>query len=165
MAESAKWRAGLARAIFRSHMTAHDRNRQWGFAWVALAIAIALHVVDEAITGFLPLYNSIVASLRGSYSWIPLPTFSFSVWITGLAIGVLLLLALSPLVFAGNRIFRPIAFFLGILMILNALGHIGGSILLGTLAPGVVSSPILLLAATALLIATYRVRLSKTDSR
>ena len=50
-------------------------------------------------------------------------------------------------------------------MILNALGHIGGSIFLGTLAPGVVSSPILLLAATALLIATYRVRLSKTDAR
>lgn len=97
-------------------------------------------------------------SLRDSYSLVLLPTFSFSVWITGLITGVLLLLALSPLVFAGEGIFRPISYFLGVLMILNALGHIGGSIYLGVLAPGVVSSPILLLAAIALLIATYRAR-------
>lgn len=104
MVDSRMRRAGLDRTIHVLPMTAHDRNRQWGFAWMALAIAVALHVMDEAMTGFLPLYNSVVESLRDSYLWIPLPTFSFSVWITGLSIGVLLLLALSPLVFAGNRI-------------------------------------------------------------
>jgi hypothetical protein len=139
-------------------MTAMDRITQWGIAWVALTIAIALHVTDEAVTGFLPLYNSIVESLRDSYAWIPLPTFGFATWITGLTIGVLLLLGLSPLVFAGKRIFRPISYFLGFLMTLNALGHIGGSIYLGTFAPGVASSPILFLAAIALLVATHRVR-------
>ncbi len=139
-------------------MTVDHRNSQWGFAWLALAIAIALHVVDEASTGFLPLYNSIVASLRDAYPWVPLPTFSFSVWIAGLTIAVLVLLALSPLVFAGNRLLRPIAFLLGVLMILKGLGHIGGSIYLGGLAPGALSSPVLLLTAIALLITTYRVR-------
>lgn len=133
-----------------------NETRQWGNAWVALAIAIALHVADEAITEFLPLYNSIVLSLRENYPWVPLPTFDFSTWLGGLITGVILLLSLSPLVYAGKRIFRPISYFLGTLMTLNALGHIGGSIYLGTLAPGVISSPVLLLAAVALVIAAAR---------
>jgi zinc transporter ZupT len=132
--------------------------RNWGTAWISLAIAIALHVIDEALTDFLPLYNSVVQSLRESYSWIPLPTFSFQTWITGLSLGVLILLGLSPLVFAGNRVLRPLSYILGILMVANALGHVGMSIYLAELAPGVYSSPILLLAALALLITTYRCR-------
>jgi len=132
--------------------------RNWGIAWVSLALAIALHVADEALTGFLPLYNVVVESLRESHSWIPLPTFSFTVWITGLSIGVLALLGLSPLVFAGSRPLRPVAYFLGILMVGNAIGHIGASFYWGKLVPGVYSSPILLAAALALLITTYTTR-------
>jgi hypothetical protein len=141
-----------------------DRTRQWGRAWLFLTIAIALHVIDEALTGFLPLYNSIVESLRESYSWIPLPTFSFSNWLTGLIIGILILFSLSPLVFAGNRYLRPVSYVLGVLMVGNALGHVGASLYWGALAPGVLSSPILLLAALALLVATSRVKPSP-DSR
>lgn len=107
---------------------------------------------------FLPLYNSLVHSLQVSYPWIPLPTFSFTVWITGLSIGVLTLLGLSPLVFAGSRFLRPVAYFLGILMLANAMGHIGASFYWGKLVPGVYSSPILLVAALALLITTYAAR-------
>jgi len=132
-----------------------DPIKKWGIAWVSLALAIALHVTDEALSGFLPLYNSVVKSLRESYSWIPLPTFSFPEWITGLTVGVLILLGLSPLVFAGSLILRPVSYFLGILMVANAIGHIGASIYWGKLAPGVFSSPLLLVAALALLIATY----------
>ena len=142
-------------------MTTMDRTRQWGIAWVVLAITIAAHVADEALTGFLPLYNSIVYSLRDTYAWIPLPTFSFSVWLSGLICGVTLLLVVAPMVFAGNRLLRPISYFLGVLMTLNALGHIAGSIYLRSLAPGVISSPALLLAAVALLIATARFQPSK----
>lgn len=137
-------------------MTTMKETRQWGNAWVVLAIAIALHVADEALTEFLPLYNSIVLSLRENYPWVPLPTFDFSIWLGGLIAGVILLLSLSPLVYAGIRIFRPISYFLGTLMTLNALGHIVGSIYLGTLAPGVISSPVLLLAAVALVLAAAR---------
>jgi len=136
------------------------RTKQWGLAWVALAIALGLHVVDEAITGFLPLYNSTVGTIRDFYPWIPLPIFTFSVWLTGLIAGVLILLLLSPMVFNGNKIFRPISYFLGLLMTLNALAHIGGSLYLDALAPGVLSSPVLLVAAVALLVTTRRVRQS-----
>ncbi len=134
-------------------------------AWVLLALAIALHVTDEALTGFLPLYNSIVESLRESYPWVPLPTFSFPVWLSGLVIGILVLLSLSPLVFAGSTYLRPVSYGLGVLMTGNALGHIGASIYWGILAPGVLSSPILLLAALALLITTDRDRRSARDLR
>ncbi len=146
-------------------MTTTSRTRQWGMAWVFLALAIALHVTDEALTGFLPLYNSIVESLRESYPWVPLPTFSFPVWLTGLVIGVLVLLCLSPLVFGGSAFLRPVSYVLGVLMTGNALGHIGASIYWGILAPGVLSSPILLLAALALLINTDRDRRSARDLR
>ncbi len=131
-------------------------NRSWGIAWVSLVFALALHVVDEALTGFLPFYNAIVSTLREAYSWVPLPTFSFSAWITGLVIGVLLLLSLSPLAFAGSRGLRPVSYFLGVLMIANGFGHIGATIYLGKPAPGVYSSPVILAAALALVITTYR---------
>ena len=85
-------------------------------AWVFLALAIALHVTDEALTDFLPLYNSIVESLREEYAWILLPTFSFPVWLSGLAIGVLALLSLSPLVFGGRAFLRPVSYVLGVFM-------------------------------------------------
>ena len=126
-------------------------------AWLFLAVALGLHVIDEAATGFLPLYNSLVTSLRESYSWMFLPTFSFSVWITGLIIGVGVLLALSPLVFSGNTHLRPVSYFLGVLMTFNALAHFAGSLYLGEIAPGALSSPILLVAAVVLLITTRRV--------
>jgi len=78
-------------------------------AWVFLTLAISVHVIDEALTGFLPLYNAIVESWRESNQWVPLPTFSFSVWITGLVLVVSALFGLSPFVFRGSAFLRPIA--------------------------------------------------------
>lgn len=145
-------------------MMADIRIRQWGTAWVALSITLGLHVADEATTNFLPLYNSIVATIRESYPWIPLPTFTFSVWLTGLILGVLVLLSLSPMVFAGNPKLRPVSYLLGSLMTLNAMAHIGGSIYLRALAPGALSSPVLLVAAVALLVTTHRVQQSASGA-
>ena len=128
-----------------------------GIAWVCLALALALHVADEALTGFLPVYNSIVESVRESWWWIPLPTFGFDMWLAALVLGVLLLLGLSPLVFAGKSYMRPFAWILGILMVGNALGHMGASVYWGKPAPGVYSSPVLLTAAVFLILTTARV--------
>jgi hypothetical protein len=88
--------------------------------------------------------------------WIPLPTFEFTEWITGLAAAVVLLLALSPLVFRGVRAMRPLSFVLGGLMILNGMQHIGGSIYMGALMPGVLSSPLLLAASIWLIVTAQR---------
>jgi hypothetical protein len=115
-------------------------------AWLLLAFAIALHVTDEALTGFLPVYNETVQSLR-----LPLPTFTFAVWITGLAGGVLLMLAVAP-AFGRNRVWTiRVAWVLGILMVANAIGHTAGTVYFARPMPGFWSSPLLLAAALGML--------------
>jgi hypothetical protein len=123
-------------------------------------VAIALHVADESITGFLSVYNPTVLALRPSGWWFP-PTFTFRVWLTGLILAVLLGLAISPFFFRGERWVRPLGYFLAVLAgVLNALGHITGTILGHTVLsvrfarpmPGFYSSPILLGAAAYLLV-------------
>ncbi len=131
-------------------------QKRCGIAWVTLVAALAIHVADEALTGFLPFYNSIVLSIRESYPLFPMPVFTFPVWLGGLVTVVLGLFLLSPLVFRGHKALHYLAYFLSILMLLNGLGHIGGSLYLGTFAPGVYSSPLLLLGGSALLISTIQ---------
>ncbi len=117
---------------------------RFGRAWVAMAIVIALHVTDEAATGFLDFYNPAV---RAQLPFLPLPTFTFSVWLAGLALGVAILLVLSPRAFRGSRWIARVALPLSVLMFANGLGHIGASFYLGRLAPGVYSAPLLLVAS------------------
>ena len=131
-------------------------HKIWGISWIGLTSALAIHVTDEALTGFLPLYNSTVSEIRESYPFLPLPTFTFPIWLGGLIGAVLLLYLLSPLVFAGRIWLRYLSYALSILMILNGLGHMGASLYWGTFAPGVYSSPILVLAAVALLVSTIQ---------
>jgi hypothetical protein len=145
--------AGFARASMMS-------SSKLGVAWVALCLALALHVADEALTGFLSVYNPTILALRPRDWWFP-PTFEFRVWLTGLILGVVTGLALSPLFFRGVRWARPIGYFLAVVVgILNALGHITGTILGHTVPsvrfprpmPGFYSSPFLLAASVYLLV-------------
>ena len=121
-----------------------------------MACAVALHVVDEALTGFLPFYNAFVLSLREFSPWVPLPIFSFPVWFTGLAAGIVALFALTPFAFTRKPWLRPVAYFLAVLMTANGMGHLAASVYLGAPAPGVFSSPVLLIASFALFITTLR---------
>jgi len=132
------------------------RMAQWRTAWIVHALAIALHVTDEALTGFLPVYNGIVEGIRAKHPWVPLPTFTFPVWLGGLILGVLILLALTPFVSRGAQWLRVVSVILGVIMTGNALGHMGASLYWGTFAPGVYSSPVLLIAALALLTTALR---------
>jgi hypothetical protein len=135
-----------------------DDIARWRMAWVGLALALGLHVTDEALTGFLPVYNGIVEGLRAQYPWVPMPTFTFPVWLGGLILGVVLLLALTPMVTRRARWIRVVSLILGVIMTGNAFGHLGASIYWGRPAPGVFSSPILLIAAIALLVTASRAR-------
>jgi hypothetical protein len=114
--------------------------------------------LDAATCGYDMPKGEFEPYLKSCFDWIPLPAFNFRVWITGLSYGVPALLGLSPLVFAGSRLFRIVAYFLGVLMVANAIGHIGASLYWGKLVPDIYSSPILLVAALALLIMTYTTR-------
>jgi hypothetical protein len=125
-----------------------------GLAWLSLCLAVALHVADEAMNGFLAVYNPTVLRIREALPFLPLPTFTFQAWITGLAAALLLGLALTPLVFRRSRPMRVVMTAVAALMVLNALGHVTGSVFTGTLLPGTYSAPILLAAAVWAVAAT-----------
>jgi len=122
-------------------------------AWLLLTIALAGHVLDEALTDFLSFYNPTVESIRESVPWFPMSTLDFETWITGLVIGVLVLLALTPLAGRGLAWMRGLSYLYGGFMALNGLAHLGLSVTLGRWMPGVISSPFLLAAAAFLLVA------------
>ena len=86
------------------------------------------HVADEALTGFLLVYNPTVIALRQWYAWFPMPVFEFTDWLTGLVIAVVVLLALSPFAFRGAPWLRPLAYVLAVVMLINGIGHTLGTI-------------------------------------
>lgn len=133
-----------------------DTTLLFGYAWLALAAALALHVTDEALTDFLAVYNPVVRKIRGRLPWLPLPTFSFRVWIVGLAAGIALMFSLSPLAFRGTRWIVLAALPLSVVMVGNGLGHLGSSLYLRRLMPGVYSSPVLIAASSFVLVYALR---------
>jgi hypothetical protein len=152
-----------------SEPTVGDRSSfKLGVAWVLLCLALAAHVTDEATTGFLAVYNPTVTALRARLGYWPMPTFEFQDWLTGLIVAVVVLLALSPVVFHGSRWVRPLFYFFAFLMIANGLGHTAATIFGRTVssvrfprpAPGFYSSPLLLAASVYALIQLRRTRLS-----
>jgi len=124
----------------------------FGIAWVAFATAMAVHVYDETAHDFLSVYNPIVRAIKARVPFLPIPTFSFAMWLGGLIAGIALLYALSPLAFAGNGWLRLIAWPLGILVgIGNGLLHLIGSAWYRKLMPGTLSAPVILVAGWFLL--------------
>ncbi len=113
-------------------------------AWFLLVIAIAIHVFDETMSDFLSFYNPTVLALREQLGFFPFPTFSYEVWLGGLIAGLVLILAVTPLVARSGRIMKYITAVFGILMILNSLIHLLGSLYSGKIIPGTLSSPLLL---------------------
>ena len=130
-------------------------RRELGRAWIALSLSLALHVFDEAMTDFLSVYNPTVLAIREQFP-LPLPVFTFQIWLSGLIGAVLLLLLLSPFAFRGENWVRILSYPLGILMLGNGFLHIGGSFYVGLAMPGVYSSPLLLASSIYLLRCIYR---------
>ena len=131
----------------------------FGSAWFALCVAFAMHILDEASTGFLAVYNPTVTILRERWSEFPMPTFEFREWLATLIVACGLLFCLTPLAGRGMRGLRSLAWFYAVIMFLNGLGHTLFSILGHTVAavtfsrpaPGVYSSPSLFAASLCLM--------------
>src|SRR5579864_9001577 len=90
--------------------------RRLGIAWIGMWLALALHVTDEALTGFLAVYNPTVLALRVKYGFWPMGTLDFRTWLTGLVAAVLLLAALTPFAFRNAGWIRPILYFSAIVI-------------------------------------------------
>jgi len=137
-----------------------ERSFSFGWPWFALSVAFALHIFDEAVTGFLAIYNPTVISLRARWGWFPMPTFESREFLTVMIATVALSFVLTPLAARGVRWMRPLAWFHAAIQILNALGHTVGTILGHTVAgvtfprpaPGFYSSPFLLIASIWLIV-------------
>jgi hypothetical protein len=132
----------------------------FGLAWILLCLAFCSHVMDEALTGFLDVYNPTVIAVRAKVGWFPMPTFAFRDWLVGLIVANLILLALTPFAYRNSRALRPFAWFYAGVMLLNGLGHTIFTVLGQTVAsvhfqrpaPGFYSSPLLLLTSIYLFI-------------
>lgn len=140
----------------------------FGRPWFALTVAFALHVLDEATTGFLNVYNPTVTAMRARYAWFPMPTFEFREWLVGLIIAVALCFALTPSAARGARWLRPLAWFYALIMFFNGVGHTLFTILGRTVpsvtfsrpAPGFYSSPFLLIGSIWLIMRLWKTALA-----
>lgn len=134
---------------------AKESNRL-GIAWILLCLAFVAHVIDEALTDFLSVYNPVASAIRQKLPFLPLPTFTFEIWLTGLIIAVIILLLLSPSAFRRERLISLLSYPYGIIMLGNGLLHIVGSFYLGRMMPGVYTAPLLIASSIYLLWTVYR---------
>lgn len=136
------------------------RRRHW-LAWMAMCGALAIHVADEALTGWLDWYNPTAREIREQYPYrlmeLLLPIFTFEVFLSLLIFAVVSLTAASWFVWKGRWAMRPISHVFAAVMFSNALFHIGHSIYMGKLMPGVYTSPLLLAASVALIVYTRQI--------
>ncbi len=139
-------------------------QRNFGIAWFLLCLAFCAHVADEALTGFLGVYNPTVLAVRARLSWFPMPTFEFRGWLTGLIVANVILLLLTPVAFRNARWLRPLAYFYAGVHLLNGMGHTLATIFGQTVslvqfprpAPGFYSSPLLFAGSIYLLMQLRR---------
>ena len=118
----------------------------FGLAWAVLCAAFAIHVAYEALTDFLSVYNPAVRGIRARFPFLPLPTFSFRVWLTGLVAAVLGLASLTPAAARGAAGMRPAAYVFAVIMAGNGVLHVIGSVRMKKPMPGVYSAPLILAA-------------------
>ena len=129
----------------------NDSVLHFGPAWATLCLAFGIHVVDEALTDFLSVYNPMVRAVRARFPFLPLPTFTFRVWLSGLVLAIVVLASLTPFAYRGAAWMRPVAFAFGVVMAGNGLLHLFGSAYTRKVMPGTYSAPLILAAALYLL--------------
>jgi len=121
------------------------------FAWIFLTLALTLHVLDEALNDFLAVYNPLVSSINEKLDYSVFPVFSFSNWLTGLIIGIVILFGFSFFAFRKQKWIIYLGYIYGVLMLINAFGHFVGSLYFSKLIAGVYSSPLLLVGSLYLI--------------
>jgi hypothetical protein len=136
-------------------MCPDSRPTSFGAPWLALCAAFALHIIDEALTGFLQVYNPTVLAMQQRWGWFPMPTFEFKQWLVSVTLACAILACLAPFAYSAAGWLRPLAWLFAVIMLLNGLGHILATGLGRTVAsvtfprpaPGFYSSPLLLAAS------------------
>jgi hypothetical protein len=135
----------MAHHLATAGMDAALRDVSFGRAWMAMTFALAAHVTDEALTGFLSVYNPIVVAARDRFGWFPMRPFTFGVWLSGLVALIVVLMLFAPLAYRVSMVARIAAYPFAILIgVLNGFGHLAGSIYLGRWLAGATTAPLLI---------------------
>ena len=135
-------------------MSAGRLHRAHGLAWLYVCLHLAAHVIEEAATGFLDVWNPVLAA-ASQRTGLPLPQFAFGEWLTILIGAVASLLALTPRISRGAAWTIDASYVLAAIMIANGVHHLLSPLYLGRFLPGHYTSP-LLIFASVWLIATAR---------
>jgi len=136
----------------------------FGTEWFVLCVVLAVHIVDEATTGFLAVYNPTVIILRQRWGWFPLPPMGLREYLIMHILICGVLFCLTPVAARGMPGLRPWAWAYAVIMFLNGLGHTIGTVLGHTVAsvtftrpaPGFYSSPLLFAASVWLMVRLRR---------
>lgn len=113
------------------------------------AVALALHVADEASHDFLAWYNPQALRIRRALRGVPFPpTFTFWPWLLGLSLAVAGLALLTPAAFRGALWLRDVARAVAIVHLFNGLLHLSGAARSRRAVPGILSAPLLIVAGT-----------------
>jgi hypothetical protein len=129
-----------------------------GIPWLLLCLSFAANILDDVLNDFLGYYNPTVLTLYGHFSWFPRIDLNFREWLVGVIVAEVVLLLLTPFAFRNSRFVRPIAYIFSTIMLLIAAGSMFASALGQTVpsvhfsggAPGVYTSPLLLLTSVLL---------------
>jgi hypothetical protein len=143
-----------------------SERSNFGLAWLLLCIAFAAHITDEALTGFLDIYNATMLTMYGHFAWFPRMDMTFREWLIRLLVALAILFALTPFAYRNARWLRPIGYLFAAVMLLNGIGHTVATIAGQTVpsvhfarpAPGFYSSPLLLAGSVFLWICLGRSR-------
>ncbi len=128
-------------------MEADPWQAKFGRAWLTFAVALAVHVLDEATHDFLSVYQPNAIAIRTRFPFLPVPIFTFRSWIISLGFAILVMLLLTPLAYQGKKWITTLAFPLGVVVgIANGTAHILSSIYLKKAMPGVLSAPLIICA-------------------
>lgn len=128
-----------------------------GYAWLALTLAFAIHIIEEADHDFVAIYQPLTAALNERLPILTLPNIAFTLWLAALAAVVVALLALSPLAFRGGRWIRRTAYVYAALMAANAIVHFVSMLQVVNVQPGSWTAMLLLVTAAMLFVAARRV--------
>lgn len=148
-------------------MVSRLRRRHWQ-AWMVMCGALAIHIADEALTGWLNWYNPTVRAIHEQYQLvllpILLPVFTFKIWLSLLIFAVVSLSAASYFVWTGRWAMRPISHVFAVFMLVNGLVHIAHSIYMREFMPGVYTSPLLIAASIPLIVYTRAYQRERANS-
>lgn len=124
-----------------------------GRPWLALCLALAVHVADEVSSGFLLAYGEAAEAVRKLLPFVPEPSVAVTLMLAASIGFVAVLTGLTPLAYRGVRGMRIALFWFVGLALANVVGHVGSSVLAGRWMPGVRSTPLLLAACVYAVVA------------